>query len=82
MTHKDTRSLLLEAQEDVRRRVIDAGLTRGRRKERMIAPKQQAKIVRAIQGKCPEHLKLPFPFWTRKTVVELIKTHTGREVSA
>ena len=81
MAHKDARSLSPEAQEDLRRRVIDAGLTRGRRKERMIAPKQQAKIVRAIQGKCPDQLKLPFALWTREAVVELIKTHTRRKVS-
>ncbi len=119
MAHKDARSLSPEAQEDLRRRVIDAVLTqgmkkahasrtfgvsrqainnwldaherggdaalaaktRGRPKERMIAPKQQAKIVRAIQGKCPDQLKLPFALWTREAVVELIKTHTGRQVS-
>jgi len=46
-----------------------------------IAPKQQAKIVRAIQGKCPDQLKLPFALWSREAVVELIKTHTGRQVS-
>ena len=44
----------------------------------MIAPKQQAKIVRAIQGKCPDQLKLPFALWTREAVVELIKTSTQR----
>ena len=113
------RSLSPEAQEDLRRRVIDAVLTqgmkkahaartfgvsrqainnwlvahvhggdaalaaktRGRPKERTIAPKQQAKIVRTIQGKCPDQLELPFALWTREAVVELIKTHTGRLVS-
>ena len=119
MAHKDARSLSSEAQEDLRRRVIEAILTqgmkkahaartfgvsrqainnwlaahdrggdaalaakqRGRPKERTIAPKQQAKIVRAIQSKCPDQLKLPFALWTREAVVELIKTHTGRKVS-
>ncbi len=119
MAQKDARSLSSEAQEDLRRRVIEAVLThgmkkahaarnfgvsrqainnwlvaherggdaalaakkRGRPQERTIAPKQQAKIVRAIQGKCPDQLKLPFAFWTREAVVELIKTHTGRQVS-
>ena len=119
MAHKDARSLSSEAQEDLRRRVIEAILTqgmkkahaartfgvsrqainnwlaahdrggdaalaakqRGRPKERTIAAKQQAKIVRAIQGKCPDQLKLPFALWTREAVVELIKTHTGRKVS-
>jgi len=76
------RALSPEAQEALRRRVIDAVLTRGRPKERTIAPKQQAKIVRAIQGKCLDQLELPFALWTRKAVVELIKTHTGRRVSA
>jgi transposase len=119
MAHQDARSLSSEAQEDLRRRVIEAILPqgvkkahaartcggsrqainnwlaahnrggdaslaakqRGRPKERTIAQKQQAKIVRAIQSKCPNQLKLPFALWTREAVVELIKTRTGRKVS-
>ena len=37
-----------------------AAKTRGRPKKRTIAQNQQAKIVRAIQGKCPDQLKLSF----------------------
>ncbi len=54
---------------------------RGRPTERTIAPRQQAKAVRAIQGKCPDQLKLPCGLWTREAVVQLVKTHTGRQVS-
>ena len=123
MAHQDARSLSSEAQEDLRRRVIQAVLTqgmrkahaartfgvsrqainnrlaahqrggdaalaakkRGRPKERTIAPKQQAKIVRAIQGKCPDQLKLPFALWTREAVVELtrripdVRSQSGRQ---
>lgn len=55
-----------------------AAKPQGRPKEGTIAPKQQAKIVLAIRGKCPEQLKLPFALWTREAVVGLIKIHTGR----
>lgn len=58
-----------------------AAKRRGRSEDRTIAPQRQANIVRAIQGKCPDQLKLPVALRTRETVVEPIETHTGRRVS-
>ena len=119
MAQKDARSMSPDAQEDLRRRVLEAiqsqgmkkahaartfGVSRqainnwlaafddggdaalaakkrGRPKARTIPEKHQAKIVKAIQGGCPDQLKLPFALWTREAVVGLIKKHTGRTVS-
>ena len=58
-----------------------AAKKRGRPKAKTIPEKQQAKIVRAIQGGCPDQLKLPFALWTREAVVALVKKHTGRTLS-
>jgi transposase len=58
-----------------------AAKQRGRPKATTIASTQQGKIVRAIRGRCPDQLRLPFALWTREAVVALIKQHTGREVS-
>ena len=42
-----------------------------------LAPWQAAQIVRAIEDRCPEQLKLPFYLWTREAVGYLIERRFG-----
>lgn|SRR5512143_271237 len=109
MKIKDTRSLPPIAQEDLRRKAIQAiadGMTqeeagklfgvsrqavnkwvkryreggkralragrRGRPKQGALESWQAAQIVRAIEDRCPDQLKLPFFLWTREAVGALI----------
>lgn len=46
-----------------------------------LEPWQAAQTVRAITGRCPDQLKLPFALWTREAVVELMARKFGVEVS-
>jgi len=45
---------------------------RGRPKRGSLEPWQAAQIVRAIEDRCPDQLKLPFFLWTREAVGALI----------
>jgi transposase len=56
--------------------------TRGRPKGKgSLQPWQAGKIVQAIEGRCPDQLKLPFYLWTRQAVVELIDRRYGIRLS-
>jgi transposase len=114
MKIKDARSLPAIAQEDLRRKAVQAvagGMTqeeagklfgvsrqaisnwlkkfrkggkralrakpRGRPKKGSLEPWQTAQIVRAIQDRCPDQLKLPFFLWTREAVGALIAQRFG-----
>lgn len=63
------------------------GLRGLRRKKRgpkggtALDPWQAAQTVRAITGRCPDQLRLPFALWTREAVAELIKRNFGITVS-
>jgi len=46
-----------------------------------LLPWQAAQIVRALEDRCPEQLKLPFYLWTREAVAELIKRRFNIELS-
>jgi transposase len=46
-----------------------------------LEPWQAAQTVRAITGRCPDQLKLPFALWTREAVVELMTRKFGVAVS-
>ena len=46
---------------------------RGRPKTKRLPARQLADIRRAILGRCPEQLRLPFSLWTRAAVAELIR---------
>jgi transposase len=118
MKKNDCRKLSPEAQETLRRRVVDAifggmkqeeasrvfGVARSslnnwlaayreeggkglRRRKRgpkggtALEPWQAAQTVRAITGRCPDQLKLPFALWTREAVVELMSRKFGVKVS-
>jgi transposase len=55
---------------------------RGRPKGKgSLQPWQAGKIVQAIEGRCPDQLKLPFYLWTRQAVVELIDRRYGVRLS-
>lgn len=45
---------------------------RGRPKRGSLEPWQATQIVRAIEDRCPDQLRLPFFLWTRKEVGALI----------
>lgn len=118
MNIKDARSLPPIAQEDLRRKAIQAivnGMTqeeagrlfgvsrqavnkwlkkyreggkralrarlRGRPKRGSLEPWQAAQIVRAIEDRCPDQLKLPFFLWTREAVGALIAQRFGIRLS-
>jgi len=118
MRKNDGRKLSPEAQEILRKRVVEAvrrgmkqaeavrvfGVARSsinnwmaayraegakglRRKKRgpkggtALEPWQAAQTVRAISGRCPDQLKLPFYLWTREAVVELMERKFGVRVS-
>jgi transposase len=54
------------------------GRTKGHTK---LKPHQAATIVRLIEERCPDQLKLPFALWTREAVRELIHRRTGLSLS-
>jgi transposase len=61
-----------------------AGLRRRKRGPKggtALEPWQAAQTVRAITGRCPDQLKLPFSLWTREAVVELMARKFGVRVS-
>jgi len=53
------------------------GRRKGRHKGGALKPWQSAQVVRTIQGRCPDQLKLPFYLWTREAVGELIEQRFG-----
>ncbi len=53
------------------------GRKKGRHKGGALKPWQSAQVVRTIQGRCPDQLKLPFYLWTREAVGELIESRFG-----
>jgi len=118
MKKNDCRKLPPEAQEALRKRVVDAvlggmkqeeaarvfgvarsslnnwlaayrsagarGLNRKKRGPKggtSLEPWQAAQAVRAITGRCPDQLQLPFVLWTREAVVELLSRRFGVKVS-
>lgn len=46
-----------------------------------LAPREAARTVRWIVGRCPDQLWLPFALWTREAVQLLLKREFGLEVS-
>jgi transposase len=50
---------------------------KGRHKGGALKPWQSAQVVRTIQGRCPDQLRLPFYLWTREAVAELIERRFG-----
>jgi transposase len=54
---------------------------KGRPKGGSLLPWQAAQVVRTIQGRCPDQLKLPFYLWTREAVGQLIKKRHGIQLS-
>jgi len=54
---------------------------RGRKSCIQLKPWQAALVVRTIQDKFPNQVKLPFVLWTRKAVRDLLKNRFGIKVS-
>ena len=54
---------------------------RGRPKRGSLEPWQAAQIVRAIEDRCPDQMKLPFFLWTREAVGALIAERFGIRLS-
>lgn len=54
---------------------------RGRPRGGSLEPWQAAQIVRTIEDRVPEQLKLPYFLWTREAVKELIAIRTGKDLS-
>lgn len=54
---------------------------RGRPRGGSLRPWQAAQIVRAIEDRCPDQLKLPFWLWTREAVGQLIRKRFGVKLS-
>jgi transposase len=54
---------------------------RGRPKRGSLEPWQAAQIVRAIEDRCPDQLKLPFFLWTREAVCALMAKRFGIRLS-
>jgi transposase len=54
---------------------------RGRPAGSRLEPLQAARTVRAILGRCPDQLWLPFALWTREAVQQLLRRDCGVEVS-
>lgn len=52
---------------------------RGRKtgQKRRLSPEREAEIRRLIADKSPDQLKMPFALWTRRAVMELIRTRYG-----
>jgi transposase len=40
-----------------------------------------ARVVRQIRGRCPDHLRLPFPLWTREAVQQVLARDVAVHVS-
>ena len=54
---------------------------RGRPPAPRLSPREEAKVVRMIAGRCPDQLKLPFALWTREAAGRLLAERFGVEVS-
>ena len=54
---------------------------RGPKPHSRLAPHQAATIVRIIEDRCPDQLRLPFALWTREAVGQLITQRYGIRVS-
>jgi transposase len=54
---------------------------RGRKPVSRLKPHQAATVVRMIQDRCPDQLKLPFALWTREAVCKLLAERFGLSVS-
>jgi transposase len=54
---------------------------RGPKPHTLLAPHQAATIVRMIDDRCPDQLRLPFALWTREAVGELIAQRYGISLS-
>jgi transposase len=54
---------------------------RGRKPVSRLKPHQAATVVRLIQDRCPDQMKLPFALWTREAVCELLRKRFGLSVS-
>lgn len=54
---------------------------RGPKRCSRLAGHQAATIVRMIEGRCPDQLRLPFALWTRDAVRQLIARRLGIDVS-
>ena len=53
----------------------------GRPPQPRLRRKEAEKAVRLITDRCPDQLKLPFAFWTREAVQQLLAEHFGLQVS-
>lgn len=58
-----------------------AAKKRGRPSERKLNHKQAVKVMKLIEDKNPEQLKLPFYLWTRESVSQVIEKKFGITVS-
>jgi len=58
-----------------------AARKRGPKHHSLLAPHQAATIVRMIDDRCPEQLRLPFALWTREAVGQLILERCGIPMS-
>ena len=54
---------------------------RGRKPVSRLKPHQAATVVRMIQDRCPDQLKLPFALWTREAVCKLLAARFDLSVS-
>ena len=54
---------------------------RGRKPQSRLKPHQAATVVRLIEDRCPDQLKLPFALWTREAVCKLLAERFGLSVS-
>ena len=54
---------------------------RGPKGGRALAGHQAATVVRLIEDRCPDQLRLPFALWTRQAVGQLIQERYGLELS-
>ena len=54
---------------------------RGPKPHSRLAGHQAATVVRLIENRCPDQLRLPFALWTREAVQELIARRFGIDVS-
>lgn len=54
---------------------------RGRKPVSRLKGHQAATVVRMIEDRCPDQLKLPFALWTREAVCQLLRDRFGISVS-
>jgi transposase len=54
---------------------------RGRKPVSRLRPHQAATVVRLIQDRCPDQLKMSFALWTREAVCQLLERRFGLKVS-